>query len=110
MAGLHPCNAQNSDNEKKKPTIGLVLSGGGARGFAHIGVIKVLEEEGIDVDVIGGTSMGSVVGGLYAMGYSIYDIERMALTQDWNYVLSDKITRRDLGFYEKSDDEIHIFS
>lgn len=99
-----------STENTKKPRVGLVLSGGGARGFAHIGVIKVLEEEGIDVDVIGGTSMGSIVGGLYAMGYSIYEIEKMALTQDWNYILNDNRNRRDLGLYEKYDDEVHIFS
>lgn len=110
MIGFQPCMAQNSEDNKEKPKIGLVLSGGGARGFAHIGVIKVLEEEGIDVDVIGGTSMGSIVGGLYAMGYSIYDIEQMAINQDWDYALSDKVKRRDLGFYEKYDDETHIFS
>lgn len=95
---------------KENPRIGLVLSGGGARGFAHIGVLKVLEEEGIDVDIIGGTSMGSVVGGLYAMGYSVKEIEKMALTQDWNLVLNDKISRNDLSIYEKLGSEMYIFS
>jgi NTE family protein len=99
--------AQNTDTP---PKIGLVLSGGGARGFAHIGVIKVLEEEGIDVDFIGGTSMGSIVGGLYAMGYSIFEIEKMALTQDWDYVLNDRISRRELGFYEKYNQEKYVLS
>lgn len=98
------------ESEKENPRIGLVLSGGGARGFAHIGVIKVLEEEGIDVDIIGGTSMGAVVGGLYSMGYSIYDIEKMAITQDWDLVLNDKVSRRDLGIYEKLDSERYVFS
>ncbi|NOR88287.1 MAG: hypothetical protein GQ527_11825 [Bacteroidales bacterium] len=107
---LNPLFAQDSSLTKKQPRIGLVLSGGGARGFAHIGVIKVLEEEGIDVDVIGGTSMGSIVGGLYAMGYSIDAIEEIALSQDWNKVLNDHIDRQDMGFYEKYDDEIHIFT
>ena len=110
LIGYAPSNAQNIEQIEKKPKVGLVLSGGGARGFAHIGVIKVLEEEGIDVDIIGGTSMGSIVGGLYAMGYSIYEIEDMALTQDWDYALSDKVLRRNLGFYEKADEETHIFS
>jgi len=99
-----------TQSDQHSPKIGLVLSGGGARGFAHIGVIKVLEEEGIDVDYIGGTSMGSIVGGLYAMGYSIYEIEHMALTQDWDYVLNDKMYRRDLGFYEKLDNEKYVFT
>lgn len=97
-------------SEVGNPKIGLVLSGGGARGFAHIGVIKVLEEEGIDVDLIGGTSMGAVVGGLYAMGYSINEIEEMALSQDWDAVLNDKVQRQDLGIYEKSESERHVFT
>ncbi|OYT17914.1 MAG: hypothetical protein B7C24_00110 [Bacteroidetes bacterium 4572_77] len=95
---------------KKKPKIGLVLSGGGARGFAHIGVIKVLEEQGIDVDIIGGTSMGAVVGGLYAMGYTIQEIEEIAVSQEWGSVLNDAIDRKNLGVFEKFDNEIHILS
>ena len=102
--------SQTINNDTKKPKLGLVLSGGGARGFAHIGVIKVLEEEGIDVDIIGGTSMGSIVGGLYAIGYSIYEIEEMALTQNWDEVMNDKIIRNNLGFYEKYNDERHILT
>jgi len=102
--------SQSHEKIKKRPRVGLVLSGGGARGFAHIGVIKVLEEEGIDVDVIGGTSMGSIIGGLYAMGYSIDSIEKIAITQDWDHVLNDVIDRRNLGFYEKSGKETHIIS
>ena len=68
---------------QEQPTIGLALSGGGARGFAHIGVLRVLEEEGVPVDVIAGTSIGSIIGGLYAIGYTTYDLERLALAQDW---------------------------
>jgi len=59
----------------KQPKVGLVLSGGGAKGFAHIGVLKVLEEAGIKIDYIGGTSMGAVVGGLYASGYNAQQID-----------------------------------
>ena len=99
-----------AQNDQTPPKIGLVLSGGGARGFAHIGVIKVLEEEGIDVDFIGGTSMGSIVGGLYAMGYSISEIEEIALSQDWDYILNDRINRKDLGFYEKQDNEKYVLT
>ncbi len=102
--------AQGVAKTEKSPKIGLVLSGGGARGFAHIGVIKVLEEEGIDVDFIGGTSMGSIVGGLYAMGYSIDEIEELARTQNWDFVLNDKIERKNLGFYEKLAQDIYVFS
>ncbi len=65
------------ENEGKRPKIGLVLSGGGAKGFAHIGVLKVLEENGIKVDYITGTSMGAVVGALYSVGYSPEEIEKI---------------------------------
>lgn len=103
-------NIAQGSKKNTNPKIGLVLSGGGARGFAHIGVLKVLEEEGIDVDFIGGTSMGSIVGGLYAMGYSVQDIAKLAKTQDWDYVLNDRINRKDIGFYEKYEAERHILS
>lgn len=67
----------------KKPKIGLVLSGGGAKGFAHVGVLKVLEEAKIPIDYIAGTSMGSIVGGLYACGYDATTLEKIILKQDW---------------------------
>ncbi|MDD3807582.1 MAG: patatin-like phospholipase family protein, partial [Candidatus Marinimicrobia bacterium] len=67
----------------ESPKFGLVLSGGGSRGLAHIGVIKVLEKEGYYPDVITGTSMGSVVGGLYAMGYDAPTLEKIAREMDW---------------------------
>jgi NTE family protein len=72
------------------PKIGLVLSGGGAKGMAHIGVLKVLEEVGIVPDYITGTSMGAVVGGLYAIGYSAAQLEEIALTADWDVLLANK--------------------
>lgn len=68
---------------QEDPTIGLALSGGGARGFAHIGVLRVLEEQGVPVDVIAGTSIGSIIGGLYAIGYTTHDLERLATAQNW---------------------------
>lgn len=70
------------------PTIGLVLSGGGARGFAHIGVLRVLEEEGVAIDVITGASMGSIVGGLYAIGYSPDELERVGRAQNWEQLFA----------------------
>ncbi len=106
---INPVFSQDAP-QKKRPKIGLVLSGGGARGFAHIGVIKVLEEEGIKVDYIGGTSMGSIIGGLYAMGYSIDSIEKISLSQDWDKVLNDHISRQEMDFEEKYDEDTHIFS
>jgi NTE family protein len=73
-----------------RPKIALVLSGGGARGGAHVGVLKVLEEKKIPIDIIVGTSMGSVVGGLYASGISAQDIEQMLVSSEWkDYIRTD---------------------
>jgi NTE family protein len=87
-----------------RPRIGLVLSGGGARGVAHVGVLKVIEELRIPIDAVAGTSMGAVVGGLYASGLSASEIEALLLSVDWQDALSDQTPRRDLGFRRKQDD------
>ncbi len=84
-----------------RPKIGLVLSGGGAHGLAHIGVIRYLEDKGIPIDYVTGTSMGAVVGGLYAMGYSSYEIERIAKSVDWDEVLSNHIKLNEVAPSEK---------
>jgi len=89
----------------KRPTVGLVLSGGGAKGFAHVGAIKVLEEAGIRPDFIGGTSMGSIIGGLYSIGYSTEYMENMIKSQDWDILLQDKIPRDLLTYEEKENAE-----
>lgn len=73
--------------------VGLVLSGGGARGLAHIGVLKALKEQGIEVQGVAGTSMGSIVGGLYASGHSPEQVERIAREMDWAYAFSDRSPR-----------------
>ncbi|MDF9758085.1 NTE family protein [Pseudomonas sp. TE6288] len=90
--------------ETARPKIGLVLSGGAARGLAHIGVLKALEEQGVRIDAIAGTSMGAVVGGLYASGYSIAELEKLATTLDWQQALSDAPPRKDVPFRRKQDD------
>ncbi|WLI15643.1 MULTISPECIES: patatin-like phospholipase family protein [Pseudomonas] len=90
--------------EAPRPKIGLVLSGGAARGLAHIGVLKALEEQGIKIDAIAGTSMGAVVGGLYASGYQIDELEKLALGIDWQQALSDAPPREDVPFRRKQDD------
>ncbi|HQO41127.1 MAG TPA: patatin-like phospholipase family protein, partial [Spirochaetota bacterium] len=103
----------NSSAQKagdRRPRIGLVLSGGGARGLAHVGVIKVLEEYGIHVDYIVGTSMGSLVGGLYASGYDAVELEKTALSIDWGRYLDDRVSRRELSYDEKQDDGRFIIS
>ncbi|MBT8765100.1 patatin-like phospholipase family protein [Metapseudomonas boanensis] len=86
------------------PKIGLVLSGGAARGLAHIGVLKALEEQSIRVDAIAGTSMGAVIGGLYAAGYRVDELERLATHLDWQLALSDAPPRQDVPFRRKQDD------
>jgi NTE family protein len=91
-------------SELPKPRIGLVLSGGAARGLAHIGVLKALEEQGIKIDAIAGTSMGAVIGGLYASGYTIDELEKIALDIDWQLALSDAPPRKDVPFRRKQDD------
>lgn len=90
--------------EPAQPKTGLVLSGGAARGLAHVGVLKALEEQGVRIDAIAGTSMGAVVGGLYAAGYSVAELERLALTLDWQQVLSDDPPRQDIPYRRKQDD------
>jgi NTE family protein len=102
-----PAAASASIAEKPpatRPTICLVLSGGGARGFAHVGVLKVLEELRIPIDCIAGTSMGAVVGGLYASGLSAAEIERIFRTTDWSALQNDVPSRRELPFRRKADD------
>ncbi len=91
------------NNPKKRPKIGLVLSGGGARGFAHIGVIRVLEENKIPVDYIAGASMGGLVGALYATGRTPDEMERLIETLDWNTLLSGKTAFDALSYRRKED-------
>ncbi len=87
----------------RRPKVGLVLSGGGARGIASIGVLKAFERRGIPLDMIVGTSIGSIIGGLYAAGYTTEELDRLALTTNWAEVLSydDDARRRDLFLDQK---------
>lgn len=87
-----------------RPKIGLVLSGGGARGIAHVGVLKVLEREGVPIDVITGTSMGAIIGGLYASGMRAEEIERELLKVNWNTVFASRIERQALSQRRKEED------
>ncbi len=99
--------AQDSIPTQKKPKIGLVLSGGGAKGLAHIGVLKVIDSLGIKIDYIGGTSMGAIVGGLYASGYSGKELEYLFNRVDVDALLQDFTPRNSKSFYEKRNDEIY---
>lgn len=101
LAGLPLMAAAQSE----RPRIALVLSGGGAKGSAHIGILKVLEEKRIPVDIIVGTSMGSYVAGMYAMGLSAEEVERTTLAIDWNKGYQDKVGRDELSLRKKQQSE-----
>lgn len=85
----------------RRPKIGVVLSGGGAKGSAHIGALKVLEEVGIPVDFVAGTSMGSIIGGLYSLGYSPEEMDSLISSIDWSVYMSNSVTREQLSFQDK---------
>lgn len=101
--GAEP-RAQGAD----RPRIGLALSGGGARGAAHIGVLQVLEEMRIPVDFVAGTSMGSIVGGLYASGMTPEEIEHTLKTMDWAHIFDDRPPRETRSFRRKRDDDSYL--
>ncbi|WP_333851057.1 patatin-like phospholipase family protein [Epilithonimonas sp.] len=89
----------------KNPKIGLSLSGGGAKGFTHVGVLKVLDSLGVKIDYISGTSMGAIVGGLYASGYTGKDIEKIVMDTDFYSLITDPKSRREASFFNKSVDK-----
>ena len=91
--------------EKEDLKIGVVLSGGGAKGLAHIGALKVIEDAGIRVDYIGGTSMGAIIGGLYASGYNARQLDSIFSELDFDTVIQDEVPRGAKTFYEKADAE-----
>ena len=99
-----------SGYSQERPKVGLVLSGGGAGGLAHIGVLKVIEKAGIPIDYIAGTSMGSIIGALYAIGYSPEEMEYMVLQRDWEALMSDQIPREDMSFDAKLELEKYFYS
>ncbi|HQH40844.1 MAG TPA: patatin-like phospholipase family protein, partial [Bacteroidales bacterium] len=99
-----------AQHPQSRPKIGLVLSGGAAKGLAHIGVLKVLEEAGIPIDMVAGTSMGSIVGGLYALGYSADSLEKIALSQNWASLLLDEISRNNYSNDEKDEFDKYMVS
>ncbi len=103
LLAFGPC-VRDASAATTRPKVCLVLSGGGARGMAHIGVLKVLEELRVPVDCIAGTSMGAIVGGLYAGGMSAAQIETMMRSVDWQDAFRDSPPRRELAFRRKQDD------
>jgi len=101
---FHSLKAQ----ENKEPKVGLVLSGGGAKGFAHIGVLKVIDSLGIKIDYVAGTSMGAIIGSLYASGYSGKQLEVMFEAQDFDELINDAFPRSSKSFYERENAEKYV--
>lgn len=92
-----------SQNDTNDPKVGLVLSGGGAKGLAHIGALKIIEDSGIEIDYIGGTSMGAIIGGLYASGYTARQLDSIFEDLDFDELIQDDIPRSSKTFYEKAE-------
>lgn len=104
----HATVATASSFEKAERKVALVLCGGGAKGAAHIGVLKVLEECGLKVDMIVGTSIGGIVGGLYSIGYDAETLRKIISGLDWNYMLSNVTLRKNVEFSQKAMDQIYF--
>ncbi|WP_189360992.1 patatin-like phospholipase family protein [Algibacter mikhailovii] len=101
---LFTVQAQNK-TEAHKPKVGLVLSGGGAKGLAHIGALKVIDSLGIKIDYIAGTSMGAIIGGLYASGYSGKQLDSIFQVQDFDIIINDNLPRVSKTSYERDSDD-----
>jgi len=108
LVTLFAHNTMFSQDEDVK--VGLVLSGGGAKGLAHIGALKVIEEAGIRIDYIGGTSMGAIVGSLYASGYNAKALDSIFKTVDFDALIQDDLPRKAKTFYEREDSEKYAIS
>ena len=100
--------AQPADNRNRKK-VAVVLCGGGAMGTIHIGALKVLEEAGIPIDMVTGTSMGSIIGGMYAVGYDAADIETIVNSMDWGDILRDRLSMRNQTLAEREKQNIYLF-
>lgn len=96
--------------ETREPKVGLVLSGGGAKGFAHIGALKIIDSIGVKIDYIAGTSMGAIIGSLYATGYSGKQLEAMFEAQDFDELINDNFPRSAKSFYERENSEKYALS
>ena len=103
-------NAQKDSTFVNRKKVAVVLSGGGAKGMAHIGVLKVLEKAGIPVDIVTGTSMGSIIGGLYSIGYNAIALDSVARAQVWSYVISDKEDLRNQSLRDRLRQYTYVFT
>lgn len=97
--------AQNKTINQPEPKVGLVLSGGGAKGLAHIGVLKVIDSLGVKIDYVAGTSMGAIIGALYASGYSGKELDSIFQKVDFDVIINDDLPRTSKDFYERGNDE-----
>lgn len=95
---------------KHRPTVALVLSGGGAKGAAHVGVIEYIDKLGIPVDMVLGTSMGGLIGGLYALGYTPEEMDTLVRNMDWDWALSDKLSREYISYTDVKYKEKYLLS
>ena len=102
--------SSSQEPERKNPRVGLVLSGGGAKGLAHIGVLKTLDSLGVRIDYIAGTSMGAVVGGLYAAGYTGKQLDSIITATNFDLLITDGIPRKSKTFYERKNAEKYALS
>ncbi len=103
-----PARGEEAPAPPRRPRIGIAFAGGGARGGAHVGVLKVLEELRVPVDVVAGTSIGSIVAALYASGMSPEEMEKVLSTTDWDAALQDDQPRRDQPYRQKEDDNLYL--
>ncbi len=103
-------SAQTDSTAVGRKKVAVVLSGGGAKGMAHIGVLKVLERAGIPIDIVTGTSIGSIVGGLYAIGYNAHSLDSMVRAQDWSYIITDKEDLRNQSLSDLRKHNTYLFS
>ena len=109
MCGVVKAQQKDSTGVNRK-TVAVVLSGGGAKGMAHIGALKVLERAGIPIDIVTGTSMGSIIGGLYSIGYNAHSLDSMVRVQDWSYVITDKEDMSKQSLADRKKQNTYVFS
>ena len=110
LSTLQAYSQTPSAEEGAHKKVAVVLSGGGAKGMAHIGVLKVLEKAGIPIDIITGTSMGSIIGGLYSIGYNANALDSMVRVQDWSYVISDREDLQNQSLNDRRKQYTYVYS
>jgi NTE family protein len=104
------CGMVSAEQQKERKKVAVVLSGGGAKGMAHVGVLKVLERAGIPIDIITGTSIGSIVGGLYSIGYNANSLDSLVKTLDWGYVITDKEDMSNQSLNDRKKQYTYIYT